>query len=275
MLQDENPEFGEMHSPLPFSAPEDIKSPEQAKDMLYSLPVKKDLLRILALAEVIHNHENQDSPDIWVLDVGAGSGFIDKLLVDVAREKGINLHAVVLDPNEEMMNTARAYYGEQGERNLHFIVSKSEEAKSLFNRQFDLVLNSWMGLHQDLGQDIRQINAGARVYIMEHSGATGTEEAYEPGEDWFSYGSWFSLAGNDLMMAKRRGDDFRINWPPSCLDIIQLPQRIKDSETEKNLDEKLKLIDAMDIPEGKLYSWEKNIQFRREGKEVTFEKNES
>lgn len=267
------------HPVWEFWTPEQIKTAEQAAICLFWVPRKKDILKILEIAKQVHGIDEETQQKLWVLDIGGRSGFIDKLLVDAAREQGIELHAVVLDPDREILKQANNYYREHGENNLHFVISRSQEASTLFNRKFDLVINSWMD--EDLGEDIRKIDTKARVYVRDRSeeGATGLPESFEAGEGWQRYGSWLSLAHSDVKK-EQRGDFKNYREKPEYLKYfkITLPAGLKERSSPWNVievhlldnvatpsfqerfDSALSSIDSRKVGKKRLYRWERKME---------------
>jgi len=268
------------HPAWEFWPPEKIKTAEQAALCLFWVPRKKDILKILEIAKQAHGEAKEDmQQELWILDVGGRSGFIDKLLVDAAREQGIELHVVVLDPDQEILKQANGYYKEHGEDNLHFVISRSQEAPALFNRKFDLVINSWMQGAE--GEDIRKIDTKARVYVRDRSeeGATGLPEDFEAGAGWKRYGSWLSLAHSDVEK-EQRGDFKNYREKPERLEYfkmtlpagpkersspwnvieVHLPDNLAKPEFESKFDDALNSIDSKRIGKKRLYRWEQKME---------------
>ncbi len=229
-----------------FFAPEQITSPEVAAEKLLFAPRKSDILKILEVAQATRKSEDEE---VWILDVGGGNGFLAKLLLDAGKEHGINLHVVVVDPNEELLQKANRYYKTGGEKKLHFIVSRAAESPKLFKNDFNLVINSWMPQDTNLGVDIRKIKTSARIYIRDTRGATGTADTYKVGKDFIDFVGWPVLHGIDLYRRRPETDQ-----NPSFLSTfleIQLSKKVASEKFKQGLRSSLRAIDNQQTHETK------------------------
>lgn len=82
---------------------------------VYWIPTKEDVGRILAVAKTMHEQtvargESPAGGAMRVLDIGGASGALGKLVVDLARENGLDITYEVADPLEDVVRAARRAY---------------------------------------------------------------------------------------------------------------------------------------------------------------------
>lgn len=238
-----------------FWAPEHIEDFWDAKEYLFWMPTRRDIEKILAVAVTVH--EGSDDP-IRILDVGGGGGFLDKLIIDVAREQGMNVECVVIDPAVEVLREARAYYQERKETQLTFVGGTIREHPEIAEQVFDVVLNSWMW--GDLRKDIQSIPAKARVYVADRLGSTGSgvddgeiEDSYVPESGFQDFGSWPVIDHESI-----KSDGYH-NKITSCQTLVQLSDRML-LERGSDLEQQLKDIDAKSDEQLKRFPWEESLE---------------
>ena len=75
------------------------------------VPRRFDIQRYVRAALVAHERSGRSGP-IRVLDVGGGSGFMGKLLVDEAVRQGQEIEVVVIDPDKQTVAEARSVFAD-------------------------------------------------------------------------------------------------------------------------------------------------------------------
>lgn len=97
---------------------------------MYWIPAKQDIARILSFAVNLHEAQvaqGLKSPDepVRIADVGGGSGFLAKLLSDLARENNLNVEITVADPHVPSIEAARETYA--GDPSIRFRAASALE----------------------------------------------------------------------------------------------------------------------------------------------------
>ena len=95
----------------------------------YWIPRKYDIQRYVKTAVEAHTRSGK-SGTIKVLDIGGGSGFLGKLVADEARNQGVELEVVVMDPDTETVTKAKEAFSDTG--NLKFEIGTSNQALAMF-----------------------------------------------------------------------------------------------------------------------------------------------
>lgn len=75
------------------------------------VPRRFDIQRYLRVALLAHERSGRSGP-MRVLDVGGGSGFMGKLLVDEAMRQGQEIEVVVIDPDKQTVAEARSVFAD-------------------------------------------------------------------------------------------------------------------------------------------------------------------
>lgn len=247
------PEFGRRWA---FWAPEHIEDHYGAKLDLFWMPTRRDVEKILSVAITVHGGKEGV---IRILDVGGGGGFLDKLLVDVAREHGVYVKCVVIDPAVDVVREARTYYEEKKETDITFVEGRIPEHPEIAEQAFDVVLNSWMW--GDLRKDIQSISAKARVFIADRLGATGSGvdaedeggDSYLPEPGFQDFGSWQVI---DHASIREAGYHDKVT---TCATLVQLSDQMV-LEHGGDLERQLKEIDAKPDEQLKRFPWEESLE---------------
>ena len=95
----------------------------------YWIPRKYDIQRYVKTAVEAHTRSGK-SGTIKVLDIGGGSGFLGKLVADEARNQGVELEVVVMDPDTETVTKAKEAFSDTGD--LKFEIGTSNQALAMF-----------------------------------------------------------------------------------------------------------------------------------------------
>jgi len=82
---------------------------------LLFIPRKEEVARILSVAKQMHERrvekgEKEPSEPLRIVDIGGANGALGKLVVDLARENGLEIEYVVVDPDSPTVQEAEKYY---------------------------------------------------------------------------------------------------------------------------------------------------------------------
>ena len=131
-----------------------------------------------------------------LIDVGFGSGLCSRLFSDI----GFDVLAV--DTNKELVKQAKEVYGQKG---IEFVEGGVEDLKSIVEVQqlkdVDTVYCSFMPEGVNWTPTLRNLRPGVIFHVLEKYGdrwATGTAEAYKPGENYEAYGFLPLVSYRDL-----------------------------------------------------------------------------
>lgn len=109
-----------------------IKSLKEFVDAfpLQFVPTKQEIGRILALAMQLHQArvargDAKEGDPISIVDIGGSSGALGKLVTDLARENGIEVHYTIVDPDTHTVSKAAEFYTDNP--SLEFVDAASGE----------------------------------------------------------------------------------------------------------------------------------------------------
>lgn len=109
-----------------------IKSLKEFVDAfpLQFVPTKQEIGRILALAIHLHKArvargDAKEGDPISIVDIGGSSGALGKLVTDLARENGIEVHYTIVDPDTHTVSKAAEFYTDNP--SLEFVDAASGE----------------------------------------------------------------------------------------------------------------------------------------------------
>lgn len=94
------------------------------------IPHKEEVGRILTLAKEAHlarvgRDEAMREDPIRIVDIGGSNGALGKLVSDLARENGLKIEYIIVDPDKATVQAAREFY--RDDHSLKFISQTSEE----------------------------------------------------------------------------------------------------------------------------------------------------
>lgn len=161
--------------------PEEI---ETAQDIVgrgevvsYWIPVKTDIKRYVKAATLAHERARRQG-SIKIIDIGGGSGFVSKLIADEAREQGLDLQVVVIDPKKNLMEEASRVYADTS--NLQFETGDALEAlRNHGPKLSDEMKEKFDGLEagrQRLINDGREELSQVQALLMSLESANSVEE---------------------------------------------------------------------------------------------------
>ncbi|MBI2023158.1 methyltransferase domain-containing protein [Candidatus Giovannonibacteria bacterium] len=159
------------------------------------IPRKIDIERLCKIAELSQKNSDGNNKQIKILDLGGGKGFLSKLMADSISEKNREGMVVDLDLDQETLQNAAKFYKKT--QNLHFVASNSEyEAVNVFNKKFDLIINSWSYPKEEYGgpdysSTIKKLKPAYFVNISEER--QDDTAAFDAGEDYIKIGEWSGL----------------------------------------------------------------------------------
>lgn len=234
-----------------FWAPEHVETAWEAKQFLFWIPTRRDIRKMIEVLDAVHGTE---SSPIRVLDIGGASGFLGKLIVDEARSRGLEVECIILDPAKDVVDEARNYYQQKGEKQLAFVTGTLADHPGLAREKFDVVLNSYMW--GDLRPDIEQIRSSARIYVADRGGSTGGEDSYDPSDGFSNFGSWMVRDHGSVETYKQA--DIVHPWSPTSV-LIQLSD---DTVTRvgNDLEQRLVFLDSQPTTSHDQYVWEIDIE---------------
>ncbi len=130
----------------------DFFPPKNKEPITWFIPRKKDIERIVRLAEVLNS--KKDTP--LILDVGAGGGFLAYLLARTGRVK-----VIAVEPNKELIKRTKFKC-----KNIKMIARGIESFRS--KQKFEIAINSFMPYKLDLSPLIKKtIRPKAIIYIQD------------------------------------------------------------------------------------------------------------
>ncbi len=88
------------------------------------IPHKAEIGRMLSVAKQVHATRIEKgsisaSDPICIVDVGGSNGTLGRLLVDLGRENGMNVHVITVDPDKDVIAQAQAFH--QNDEALTFV----------------------------------------------------------------------------------------------------------------------------------------------------------
>ena len=130
----------------------DFFPPKNKEPITWFIPRKKDIERIVRLAEVLNS--KKDTP--YILDVGAGGGFLAYLLARTERVK-----VIAVEPNKELIKRTKFKC-----KNIKMIARGIESFRP--EQKFEIAINSFMPYKLDLSPLIKKIiRPKAIIYIQD------------------------------------------------------------------------------------------------------------
>lgn len=141
----------------------DFFPPKNKEPITWWIPRKKDIERIVRLAEVLNS--KKDTP--YILDVGAGGGFLAYLLARTERVK-----VIAVEPNKELIKRTKFKC-----KNIKMIAGGIESFRP--KQKFEIAINSFMPYKLDLSPLIKKIiRPKAIIYIQDKKMALERNYSY-------------------------------------------------------------------------------------------------
>lgn len=116
----------------PFVAIQEINDFSDFLDRMpmYFIPRKEEIGRILTIAIKMHESQiehgqKKNGDPIRILDIGGANGALGKLIVDLAKENGLNMEYTITDPDAALVAKAAQYY--QQDTSFRFSPQAGEE----------------------------------------------------------------------------------------------------------------------------------------------------
>ena len=226
----------------------DFVPPKNKEPITWFIPRKKDIERIVRLAEVLNSKKNIP----YILDVGAGGGFLAYLLAQTERVK-----VTAVEPNKELIKRTKFK-----SKNLNMVAGRIESYRP--KQKFELAINSFMPYKLDLSPLIKKIiRPKAIIYIQDKKMALERNYTYldliiDDKRKIFDYKIDSSRSYNPDEGYKKifAWDVYSAGYPYKKIPLL-------GCEIEVQLREDLEIFDAnsvFNVNRQKEYKWEKQIK---------------
>lgn len=164
----------------------------------------------------------------FLVDVGCGSGLCSKLFFDVGFD------VLAIDLNKRNVEEARIVYGKNG---LEFAEGSAEDlvsiVKSHGKEDVDVTYCSYMPEGKNLTQPMLDLKPGIVLHVIskyEDMWATGTEDAFKPGDGYSAHGFIPLISGRDL----NNLDAYSLETAGTWL-IVQIRNDLLEALTKKHV----------------------------------------